>query len=60
MTTNTSTKLRTVTTVFAMVCFFTGAFAQVKEKQNESKPKEEGDRNVMLNAASANYHAKYR
>ena len=33
MTTNTSTKLRTVTTVFAMVCFFTGAFAQVKEKQ---------------------------
>ena len=37
-----------------MVCFFTGAFAQVKEKQNESKPKEEGDRNVMLNAASAN------
>lgn len=54
MTTNTSTKLRTVTTVFAIVCFCTGAFAQVKEKQNESKPNEEGDRNVMLNAASAN------
>ena len=55
MTTYFSTKLRTVTTVIALVFFFTGAVAQVKnEKQSEEKSKEESNRNVMLNAASAN------
>ena len=42
MTTYFSTKLRTVTTVIALVFFFTGAVAQVKnEKQSEEKSKEE-------------------
>ena len=55
MITYFSTKLRTVTSVIALAFFFTGAVAQVKnEKQSEEKSKEESNRNVMLNAASAN------
>lgn len=55
MITYFTTKLRTATTVIALACFCTGAIAQVKnEKQSEDKSKEESNRNVMLNAASAN------
>ena len=55
MTTNITTKLRTVTTVIALTCFLTGAVAQVKnEEKSEGKQKDEDNRNVMLNAASAN------
>ena len=55
MTTNISTKLRTVTAVIALTCFLTGAIAQVKnEEKSEGKQKDEDNRNVMLNAASAN------
>ncbi|WP_315319465.1 TonB-dependent receptor [Prevotella aurantiaca] len=55
MTTNITTKLRTVTTVIALTCFLTGAVAQVKnEEKSEGKQKDEDNRNVMLNAANAN------
>lgn len=55
MTTNISTKLRTVTAVIALTCFLTGAVAQVKnEEKSEGKQKDEDNRNVMLNAANAN------
>ena len=46
MITYFSTKLRTVTTVIALVFFFTGTVAQVKnEKQSEEKSKEEKAKN---------------